>query len=75
MVSRTRRASASSSAKAETTSFVHFSAIGMEGYKSLTEGQKVSFEVVQGPQGRHRPANVMADLENLSDSLCERGPE
>jgi CspA family cold shock protein len=32
--------------------FVHFSAITMEGYKSLTEGQRVSFEVVQGPQGR-----------------------
>jgi CspA family cold shock protein len=26
--------------------FVHFSAIGGEGYKSLTEGQHVSFEVV-----------------------------
>jgi cold shock protein len=39
--------------------FVHFSAIGMEGYKSLTEGQKVSFEVVQGPKGA-QAANVMA---------------
>jgi cold shock protein len=39
--------------------FVHFSAIGMEGYKSLTEGQKVSFEVVQGPKGA-QAANVQA---------------
>jgi cold shock protein len=39
--------------------FVHFSAIGMDGYKSLTEGQKVSFEVVQGPKGA-QAANVMA---------------
>ena len=31
--------------------FVHFSAIGGEGYKSLTEGQRVSFEVVQGDKG------------------------
>ena len=31
--------------------FVHFSAIAMEGYKSLTEGQKVEFEIVQGPKG------------------------
>ena len=31
--------------------FVHFSAIAMDGYKSLTEGQKVEFEVVQGPKG------------------------
>jgi cold shock protein len=39
--------------------FVHFSAIGMDGYKSLTEGQKVSFEVVQGPKGA-QASNVMA---------------
>ena len=31
--------------------FVHFSAIAGDGYKSLTEGQKVSFEVVQGDKG------------------------
>ena len=31
--------------------FVHFSAIDGEGYKSLTEGQRVSFEVVQGDKG------------------------
>jgi cold shock protein len=39
--------------------FVHFSAIAMEGYKSLTEGQKVEFEVVQGPKGA-QAANVTA---------------
>ncbi len=31
--------------------FVHFSAINMEGYKSLDEGQRVSFEVGQGQKG------------------------
>jgi len=31
--------------------FVHFSAISGEGYKSLTEGQRVEFEVVQGSKG------------------------
>jgi len=31
--------------------FVHFSAIQMEGYKTLDEGQKVAFEVVQGQKG------------------------
>ena len=30
--------------------FVHFSAIGGSGFKSLSEGDKVEFEVVQGPQ-------------------------
>jgi CspA family cold shock protein len=39
--------------------FVHFSAIDGEGYKSLTEGQRVSFEVVQGDKGL-QAANVQA---------------
>ena len=39
--------------------FVHFSAITMDGYKSLTEGQRVEFEVVQGPKGA-QAANVSA---------------
>ncbi len=39
--------------------FVHFSAINGEGYKSLTEGQRVSFDVVQGDKGL-QAANVSA---------------
>jgi cold shock protein len=31
--------------------FVHFSAIGGDGYKSLDEGQAVEFEITQGPKG------------------------
>ncbi len=31
--------------------FVHHSAIEMDGFKSLTEGQRVEFEVVQGEKG------------------------
>lgn len=31
--------------------FVHFSAISGEGYRTLTEGQKVTFEVEKGPKG------------------------
>jgi CspA family cold shock protein len=31
--------------------FVHFSAIMMDGYKSLNEGQAVEFEVKKGPKG------------------------
>jgi len=37
--------------------FVHFSAIEMNGYKSLEEGQSVEFEVQQGPKGL-QAANV-----------------
>ena len=37
--------------------FVHFSAIQVEGYKSLEEGQSVQFDVTQGPKGK-QAANV-----------------
>ena len=37
--------------------FVHHSAIEMEGYRSLAEGQRVEFEVVQGQKGL-QAANV-----------------
>ena len=31
--------------------FAHFSAIEMEGFRTLKQGSKVSFELVQGPKG------------------------
>jgi len=31
--------------------FVHFSAIKSDGYRTLSEGQNVSYEVEQGPKG------------------------
>ena len=31
--------------------FVHFSAIASEGFRTLTEGQQVTFNVVNGPKG------------------------
>ena len=37
--------------------FVHYSAIGMEGYKTLEEGIEVEFEVVEGAKGP-QAANV-----------------
>jgi CspA family cold shock protein len=39
--------------------FVHFSAITMDGYKTLTEGQRVEFEITQGDKGL-QASNVRA---------------
>jgi Cold shock proteins len=38
--------------------FVHFSAIQMDGYKALEEGQSVEFDIVQGARGP-QAANVI----------------
>jgi CspA family cold shock protein len=39
--------------------FAHFSAINMSGFKTLKEGQKVAFEVTQGPKGK-QASNIQA---------------
>jgi len=38
--------------------FVHFSAIQGDGFKTLTAGQEVTFEIVQGAKGK-QAANVV----------------
>ena len=37
--------------------FVHFSAIGTDGFRSLAEGERVEFDLVSGPKGK-QAANV-----------------
>jgi CspA family cold shock protein len=39
--------------------FAHYSAIGMEGYKTLKAGQLVTFDTIEGPKGLHA-ANIHA---------------
>lgn len=36
--------------------FVHYSAISAQGFRSLQQGQRVNFEVVQGPKGSQAAA-------------------
>ena len=38
--------------------FAHFSEIQGEGFKTLDEGQKVSFDVTQGQNGKMQASNV-----------------
>jgi len=45
--------------------FVHFSAIRAQGFRSLKEGQRVKFEVVQGPKGM-QASEVTAEDEAAS---------
>lgn len=33
--------------------FAHYSAIQMDGYKTLKAGQPVKFDIIQGPKGLH----------------------
>lgn len=40
--------------------FAHFSAISMQGFKTLKEGQKVSFEVTAGNKGKKQASNIQA---------------
>ena len=51
--------------------FVHFSAISMEGYKSLSEGQQVEFEAVESAKGlqatRVAPATAMESVSTALD--------
>jgi CspA family cold shock protein len=39
--------------------FAHFSAIQSQGFKTLQEGQRVSFDMVSGPKGQ-QAANIRA---------------
>ncbi|HET9663208.1 MAG TPA: cold-shock protein [Burkholderiales bacterium] len=40
--------------------FAHFSAINMSGFKTLKEGQKVSFEITNGNKGKKQASNIQA---------------
>lgn len=47
--------------------FAHYSAIEMEGYKTLKAGQVVSFNVIEGEKGLHATNIVAASAEPSSN--------
>ncbi|GCL62511.1 cold-shock protein [Pseudaquabacterium pictum] len=48
--------------------FAHFSAIEMEGFRTLKQGSKVSFELVQGPKG-----NLAQNIKPLATQDVAQG--
>jgi CspA family cold shock protein len=45
--------------------FAHYSAITMDGYKTLKAGQAVSFDIIEGPKGLHA-TNIVA-VQDLAE--------
>ncbi len=61
--------------------FAHFSAISMDGYKTLKAGQPVIFEIIQGPKGLHaveirahvtESTSTQTETPDLSATAIER---
>src|SRR5438309_6671417 len=52
--------------------FVHYSAIQAQGFKSLTEGDRVEFEVTRGPKGLQAPTSGKPSPSGLGTSALTR---
>lgn len=52
--------------------FAHYSAIQMDGYKTLKAGQAVSFDIVQGPKGLHA-VNISSATSATAASAPQTG--
>jgi CspA family cold shock protein len=50
--------------------FAHFSAIQMDGFRTLKQGSRVSYELVQGPKG-----DQAQNIQALSDATAVAEPE
>lgn len=46
--------------------FAHYSAIAMDGYRTLKAGQPVTFDVAPGPKGLHA-SNIMIDADSSTN--------
>ncbi len=54
--------------------FAHFSAIAMEGFKTLKQGSRVTFELTEGPKGQ-LAQNILADTSSIPTEIAVRPPE
>jgi CspA family cold shock protein len=50
--------------------FAHYSAIKMDGYKTLKAGQPVKFEITQGPKGLHA-VNIASAAETVPHAVTQ----
>lgn len=55
--------------------FVHFSAVQMEGYKRLREGQQVEFSVEDGPKGPQAANVTLVNEPDLSPEIDTENPQ
>ncbi|MNG32213.1 Cold shock-like protein CspD [compost metagenome] len=54
--------------------FAHYSAIQMDGYKTLKAGQPVSFDILQGPKGLHA-VNISAAQATSESPATTSSPQ
>ena len=61
--------------------FAHYSAINMDGYKTLKAGQEVSYDLVEGQKGLHATNIVPTEngaeegAESVTETLVEQESE
>ncbi|AHL33424.1 cold-shock protein [Pseudomonas brassicacearum] len=55
--------------------FAHYSAINMDGYKTLKAGQPVRFEVIQGPKGLHAVNIEVVSIEDATSPVSAQVTE
>ena len=55
--------------------FVHFSAIQMEGYKRLKEGQTVEFSIEEGPKGLQAANVILAEADEMTEEAVTEAAE
>jgi len=53
--------------------FAHFSAIQMDGFRTLKQGGRVRFEIVQGPKGQL--AQNIAAIDESDDPESQQPPD